>query len=94
MELASRLLMAALLQCRDQGWVELRLIEPSPARWKWLRGEAYVQVTLVDGPLIGGLLGRILRALKHRTEKSARGLLTRVMGNAGIVALLLYPWVG
>jgi hypothetical protein len=49
--------MAALLQCRDLGWVELRLIEPSPARWNWLRGEGYVQVTLVDGPLLVGFWG-------------------------------------
>jgi hypothetical protein len=84
MELASRLLMAALLQCRDLGWVELRLIEPSPARWQWLRGKAYVQVTLVDGPLIGGLLGRILSELKYRRGEAGAGrLLSGVMGNAG-----------
>jgi hypothetical protein len=81
-ELGSRLLMAALLDCRDAGQLQLRLsdnrdwrpgiIDPEPSR-VWV-----TPLTSASGP---GLCGRILETLERQGEQSAKKLLTDMMGD-------------
>ena len=79
-ELGSRLLMAALLQCRDAGHLQLRLadnrdwrpgiIDPEPSR---------VWVAPLATASVPGLCGRILETLGRRGEQGAKRLLTDTM---------------
>jgi hypothetical protein len=81
-ELGSRLLMAALLECRDAGRLRLRLadnrdwrpgiIDPNPSR---------VWVTPLASASVPGLRGRILETLERRGEQSIKMLLRDIMGD-------------
>jgi hypothetical protein len=81
-ELGSRLLMAALLECRDAGQLQLRLadnrdwrpgiIDPEPSR---------VWVAPVASASLPGLCGQILETLGRQGEQSAKRLLTDTMGD-------------
>ena len=81
-ELGSRLLMAALLDCRDASQLQLRLadnrdwrpgiIDPEPSR-VWV-----TPLASASGP---GLCGRILETLGRRGEQGAKRLLTDTMGD-------------
>jgi hypothetical protein len=82
-ELASRLLMAALVACRDAGHLQLRLADnhrdwraritdPEPSR---------VQVTPLAAGSVPGLCGRILETLEGRGEQGAKKLLRTMMGD-------------
>jgi hypothetical protein len=86
-DLGSRLLMAALLECRDRDRVELRLVEPPTilSRRNVFMADryvqdSYVQVGLLDGPPLEGLCGRILERLERKGNQDAHRLLTRVTG--------------
>jgi hypothetical protein len=80
-DLGSRLLMAALLECRDMRRVELRLAEPPGSEWKrMLDMRGSVRVTPLAGPTLYGLCGRILEHLEPKGEQSARRLLSGVTG--------------
>ena len=70
-DLESRLLMAALFECRDRGRVELRLGEPS--RRRLLGSGGRVQVRLLPGPALGGLCGEILKQFPRRGEQGPTG---------------------
>jgi hypothetical protein len=83
MELASRLLMAALLECRDAGLLQLRLADnrrdwraritdPEPSR---------VHVTPLAPASVPGLCGRILETLVRQGEQGAKKLLRSMMGD-------------
>jgi hypothetical protein len=81
-ELGSRLLMAALLECRVAGQLQLRLadnrdwrpgiIDPEPSR---------VWVTPLASASVPGLCGRLLEALERHGEQSAKRLLRDMMGD-------------
>jgi hypothetical protein len=81
-ELGSRLLMAALLECRDAGHLQLRLagnrdwrpgiIDPEPSR-VWVRPVASASVP--------GLCGRILETLARHGEQDSKRLLRDMMGD-------------
>jgi hypothetical protein len=81
-ELGSRLLMAALIECRDAGRLRLRLadnrdwrpgiIDPNPSR---------VWVTPLASASVPGLRGRILETLERRGEQSIKMLLRDIMGD-------------
>jgi hypothetical protein len=81
-DLGRRLLMAAVLECRDLGRVELRLVEPPTfySRRNLFLGDRYVQVRLLDGPPLDGLCGRILERLEPKDTQDAYRLLNRVTG--------------
>jgi hypothetical protein len=81
-DLGRRLLMAAVLECRDLGRVELRLVEPPTfySRRNIFMGDRYVQVRLLDGPPLDGLCGRILERLERKGTQDAYRLLNRVTG--------------
>jgi hypothetical protein len=81
-DLGRRLLMAAVLECRDIGRVELRLVEPPTvhSRRNLFMGDSYVQVRLLDGPPLDGLCGRILERLEGKGDQEAYRLLNRVTG--------------
>ena len=80
--LGSRLLMAALLECRDAGQLQLRLadnrdwrpgiIDPEPSR---------VWVTPLASARVPGLCGRILETLARHGEQSTKRLLRDMMGD-------------
>ena len=83
LELASRLLLAALLECRDAGHLQLRLADngrdgraritdPEPSR---------VQVTPLAPASVPGLCGRILETLVPQGEQGAKKLLRSMMGD-------------
>jgi hypothetical protein len=79
-ELGRRLLLAALLECRDRGRVELRLLEP-PRFWSrrnLFMGDSYGQVRLLDGPPLDGLCGLILERLERKGTQDAKRLMKRV----------------
>ena len=81
-QLGSRLLMAALLECRDAGQLQLRLadnrdwrpgiIDPEPSR---------VWVTPLTSASVPGLCGRILETLARHGEQSTKRLLRDMMGD-------------
>ena len=81
-ELGSRLLMAALLECRDAGQLRLRLadnrdwqpgiIDPEPSR---------VWVAPLASASVPGLCGRILETLEHHGEQDTKRLLRDMMGD-------------
>lgn len=82
-ELGSRLLMAALLECRDAGQLQLRLADnrrnwraritdPEPSR---------VQVTPLAPASVPGLCGRILETLARHGAQGAKKLLRSMMGD-------------
>ena len=81
-QLGSRLLMAALLECRDAGQLQLRLadnrdwrpgiIDPEPSR---------VWVTPLASASVPGLCGRILETLARHGEQSTKRLLRDMMGD-------------
>jgi hypothetical protein len=81
-ELAARLLMAALLECRDWGVVELRLAEQ---RSRGRRGvpAGIVQVMPLGTPALGGLCGQITKALKEKGEFDAKFLVSYMMRKTG-----------
>lgn len=83
MELASRLLVAALLECRDAGLLQLRLADnrrdwraritdPEPSR---------VHVTPLPPASVPGLCGRIMETLVRQGEQGAKKLLRSMMGD-------------
>jgi hypothetical protein len=83
LELASRLLMAALVECRDASQLRLRLADnrrdwraritdPEPSR---------VQVTPLAPASVPGLCGRILETLQDNGEQGAKKLLRNIMGD-------------
>jgi len=83
LELASRLLLSALLECRDAGHLQLRLADngrdgraritdPEPSR---------VQVTPLAPASVPGLCGRILETLVPQGEQGAKKLLRSMMGD-------------
>jgi hypothetical protein len=83
LELASRLLLAALLECRDAGHLQLRLADngrdgraritdPEPSR---------VQVTPLAPASVPGICGRILETLVPQGEQGAKKLLRSMMGD-------------
>ena len=83
MELASRLLMAALLECRAAGQLQLRLADdrrdwraritdPEPSR---------VHVTPLASASVPGLCGRILETLEGKGEQGANTLFRSMMGD-------------
>jgi hypothetical protein len=85
-ELASKLLMAALLECRDLGRVELRLVEPPDSWWNRMRRRSgrRVRVKSLPGPPVDGLCGQILDRLQRKEEQGAEQLLSWVTGNRQI----------
>jgi hypothetical protein len=83
MDLGSRLLMAALLDCRDAGQLQLRLAEgrrdwraritdPQPSR---------VRVAPLASASVPDLCGRILETLARTGEQGAKKLLRTMMGD-------------
>ena len=83
MELGSRLLMAALLESRDAGQLQLRLVDnrrdwrvrftdPEPSR---------VWVTPLARVSVPGLSGQILETLERQGEQGAKKLLRDIMGD-------------
>jgi hypothetical protein len=83
MELASRLLVAALLECRDARLLQLRLADnrrdwraritdPEPSR---------VHVTPLAPASVPGLCGRIMETLVRQGEPGANKLLRSMMGD-------------
>jgi hypothetical protein len=85
-DLESRLLMAAMLECREMGRVRLRLAEPSDTRWKGYLGSGYgrIHVVPLPGPALDGFCGRILERLERKGEQGAEQLFrTMIDGNAG-----------
>jgi hypothetical protein len=80
-ELGPRLLMAALLECRDLGMVELRLGEEH----SWNRGRVQV-VPLVTSDL-GGLCGEIIKRLTRKGEQDIEKLFTGMMGNKPTITI-------
>jgi hypothetical protein len=75
-KLAPRLLMAALLECRDLGLVELRLAGERSWRGRlrsWDPG--LVQVVPLATPALGGLCGQIIKRLERKGEQGAVKLL-------------------
>jgi hypothetical protein len=75
-KLAPRLLMAALLECRDLGLVELRLAGDRGWRGRlrtWDPG--LVQVVPLATPACGGLCGHIIKRLERKGEQGAVKLL-------------------
>lgn len=79
-DLGSRLLMAALLECRDMGRIKLRLVEPRGSESILGRTEGFVQVRLLAGPPLDGLCGLILERLEHKGNQDAGRLLRGVTG--------------
>ena len=81
-QLGSRLLMAALLECRDAGQLQLRLadnrdwrpgiIDPEPSR---------VWVAPLASASVPGLCGRILETLARHGEQGTKRLLRDMMGD-------------
>jgi hypothetical protein len=81
-KLGSRLLMAALLECRDAGQLQLRLagnrdwqpgiIDPEPSR---------VWVAPLASASLPGLCGRILETLERHGEQGTKRLLRDMMGD-------------
>jgi hypothetical protein len=66
MELASKLMLAALLECRDAGRVELRLAEPETGliwRKRIVSPHDRALVKARPGPALDGLCGQILTRL-------------------------------
>jgi len=91
-DLGHRLLLAALLECRDMGRVELRLVEPPTIRQRRnifmadsYVEDSYVQVRLLDGPPLEGLCGRVLERLERRGNQNAHRLLSGVTGQNRII---------
>jgi hypothetical protein len=80
-ELGPRLLMAALLECRDLGLVELRLGEER----SWNRGRVEA-VPLATLPLVG-LCGEIIKRLARKGEQGIEKLFRGMMGNKPTIAI-------
>jgi hypothetical protein len=82
-DLGSRLLLAALLECRDAGRVGLRLAEPPRSGRKRALDLApgRVRVTPLPGPPLDGLCGLILQRLERDGEQGAQRLLGGVLGS-------------
>src|SRR5215217_4850736 len=74
MELASKLLLAALLECRDLGRVELRLAGPHSQGKKIFGLDNRAQVIAGPGPALDGLCGQILNRLERKGEQGAHSL--------------------
>lgn len=69
-KLAPRLLVAAVLECRDLGLVELRLVEERGWRGRlrtWDPG--FVQMVPLATPALGGLCGQIITRLERNGEQ-------------------------
>jgi hypothetical protein len=82
-ELGSRLLMAALLECRDAGQLQLRLADSS-RNWRTQitdQEPSRVWVTPLAGTSGLGLCGRILETLERRGGQGAKKLLRDMMGD-------------
>jgi hypothetical protein len=80
MELGSRLLMAALLECRDSGLISLRLADDGKD-WPGL-----VRVTSLGRANLPGLRGRLLDTLgRRRGEQGVHKVVGRMLGNNGMV---------
>jgi hypothetical protein len=91
MELASNLLLAALLECRDAGRVELRLAESR--WWKGMFGPTNrALVRARPGLALDGLCGQILNQLERIGDQGA-GSLFRGMSHLGLTALHGGGWV-
>jgi hypothetical protein len=83
-KLAPRLLMAALLECRDLGLVELRLAEERGWRGRlrtWDPG--FIQVVPLATPALDGLCGQIMKQLERQEEQGAIKLLRRIGASTG-----------
>lgn len=82
LELASRLLMAALLECQGAGQLQLRLVDN---RRNWQRitdpGPSRVHVISLAPASAPGLCGRILETLARQGEQGAKKLLRSMMGD-------------
>lgn len=74
-KLAPRLLMAALLECRDLGLVELRLAGERSWRGRRRTRPGLVQVISLATPALGGLCGQIIKRLAGKDEQGAVKLL-------------------
>jgi hypothetical protein len=85
MELASKLLLAALVECRDLGRVELRLAGPRSQRRKIFGLDNRAQVIAGPGPALGGLCGQILNRLERKGEQGAHSLFSGLMGTSGMI---------
>jgi hypothetical protein len=82
-ELGSRLLMAALLECRDAGQLQLRLADSS-RNWRTQLTDpepSRVWVTPLASASVPGLCGRILETLDRHGEQGAKKLLRDMMGD-------------
>jgi hypothetical protein len=82
-ELGSRLLMAALLACRDAGQLQLRLADSS-RNWRTRITDpepSRVWVTPLASPTVPGLCGRILETLGRHGGQGAKKLLRDMMGD-------------
>jgi hypothetical protein len=87
MELASKLMLAALFECRDAGRVELRLAEPETGLiWRKRTVSPYDRALLKarPGPALDGLCGQILTRLPRNRERGARTMLNDLLGNNGM----------
>jgi hypothetical protein len=84
-ELASKLLLAALLECRDLGRVELRLAGPRSQRKKLFGLDNRAQVIARPGPALDGLCGQILTRLERKGEQGAHSLFSSLMGTSGMI---------
>src|SRR5215211_5159407 len=80
MELAPRLLMAALLECRDRGLVELRLKEKR-SQWRLGALAGNVRVVPLATPALAGICGQITKRFKEKGEQGAWRLFSGMMGN-------------
>lgn len=80
LELASRLLMAALLECRDAGQLQLRLAD-NRRDWRRITDPSRVQVTPLAPASAPGLCGRILETLVRQGEQDATTLLRTMRGD-------------
>jgi hypothetical protein len=93
-ELASKLLMAALLECRDLGRIMLRRSEPPDSQWKRMLPLSGGRVTIPSGPPLDGLCGQILERLEHKGEQGAERLLSWVIGYRPPCRSLATGWRG
>jgi hypothetical protein len=78
-ELEPRLLMAALLECRDLGLVELRGANGRS-------GRRHVRVVPVATPALDGLCGRITKRLEQKGEQGARKLFSGVIRSGPVIS--------
>jgi hypothetical protein len=80
-KLESRLLMAALLECRDLGLVELRLAHERIWRGQlgiWDPGPGLVRVVPLATFALDGFCGQIIKQLERKGDQGARKLFTGV----------------